>query len=198
MKQDTPAAGNFASFRDSGLILWCLTASPSLSKPVVAAAAQLLSWLSEQLPGILLCKPRGSSDSSKRQMLSQASLWCSSLSRWYLYEKQALGDGSLPPLLVREAAVWPSLTLMDKLQGRDSASLLEMYPQYPHKPKGSWENTEILIVPKIHFHALFREIRGNQMISSVCQFRSTGRHWWTVWRQSQAMSKVQGERSLIN
>lgn len=74
MKQDTPAAGNFASFRDSGLILWCLTASPSLSKPVVAAAAQLLSWLSEQLPGILLCKPRGSSDSSKKQMLSQASL----------------------------------------------------------------------------------------------------------------------------
>ena len=59
-KPATQEAGNLAWFKESGFILWCLTGFPSQSKLVVAELVQL-SCLSNQLPAILSCRPRGSS-----------------------------------------------------------------------------------------------------------------------------------------
>ena len=91
MKLATHEAGNLAWLRESGLILWCLTAYPSLSKLVIADVAQLLDCLSEPLPVILLCRPGGSSEDSTEQIISQKSLCCSFLSHWRFCEKQAFG-----------------------------------------------------------------------------------------------------------
>lgn len=69
-KLATQEAGNLAWLRESGLILWCWTAYPSLCKLVVAEVVRLLNCLSEQLPVILLGRPGGSFDDSKEQIIS--------------------------------------------------------------------------------------------------------------------------------
>ena len=107
---------------------WCLTTYPSLSKLVVAEAAQLLSCPSEQLPVILLCRPRGSSDGSKRQMLSWRSLCHSSLSCRCLCEKQAPWAG-ISSSFSGWGAYRVTLTAPrgQAPRGCDSAPLLERY-----------------------------------------------------------------------
>lgn len=87
-KLATHEAGNLAWRRQSGLILWGLTAYPSLSKLVVAEVVQLLNCLSEQLPVIVLCRSRDSSDDSKEQIISWRSLCYSSLSYWCFCRSQ--------------------------------------------------------------------------------------------------------------
>lgn len=156
MKPATQEAGNLAWFKESGFILWCLTGFPSQSKLVVAELVQLLSCLSNHLPAILSCRPRGSSDDSKEQIVSWRSLhssflseplaplWEASSQSWYLF-----------------SLIWLEILLCDH-------HCLLWPSNEACKPEGSWattsESSEISIVTEIRFHALLREMRSGRMI----------------------------------
>lgn len=126
---DSHAAGNLAGFRDTGVILHCLTIYPSLSKCLAAEVACLLRCLSELVLVILLCRPRGSADGSKEEIIPWEGV-CWSYPKPLVSLWNALRAGISSPSSAWGACC-ATLTASggQAPRGCDSATILERYSQ---------------------------------------------------------------------
>lgn len=121
------AAGNIAGFRHAELALHCLKIYPPLSQLLVAEAACLLHCLSEWLLVTFLCRPTGSSDRSKEEMIPWGSICWLSLSHCSL--REALRAGIYPPSSGwGVCCVTLSASGHQAPRGSDSSTIQERYP----------------------------------------------------------------------
>lgn len=182
--------------------MWGLTAHPPLSKLAVAEVAQLLSVFPNSFQSSFFVDPEAALMLQKHNYLKESLLLLPELSV-PLWEAGSLSwdfflhfwSGSLLcdchcPSGPGSKGVWFCSPLREVFPEIRPASLKD-----PAQIHLKLQKCRLLL--KFIFTPCSKKLGMANWFHLVCWLRSIDMHWWTVWRESQAMSKLRVKRSLI-